>query len=79
MLTLFATEPATKETSFIVTGLLREYKILTSVDGPHNNVLVIKPPLRFSKANVDYFVEALRAILSDMPNVNLASVAHTPT
>lgn len=51
-------EPATAETSFICTKLKEKYRILTSIDGAHDNVLVIKPPLVFSRADADYFVNS---------------------
>ena len=37
--------------------------ILTSTDGPGNNVLKIKPPLCFSKKNVDRYVEVLGEVM----------------
>ena len=49
-------EPAGPETSFICAALKEKYHILTSIDGPHENVLVIKPPMMFSKKDVDRFV-----------------------
>jgi 4-aminobutyrate aminotransferase-like enzyme len=51
-------EPATAETSFICTQLKEKFQILTSIDGPHDNVLVVKPPLRFSKIDAEYFVDS---------------------
>jgi len=35
-------------------------------DGPHENVLKIKPPLAFSKLNVDHYVEVLDLILEEI-------------
>lgn len=72
-------EPATKETSIIVTKLLDEFNILTSVDGPFDNVLVIKPPMRFNEENVDYFVSALETVLKQLPMIDMENVVHTPT
>jgi hypothetical protein len=37
--------PGTAETSFICSHLKEEAHILTSIDGPHDNVLVLKPPM----------------------------------
>jgi len=42
---------------------LRENFILISTDGPHDNVLKIKPPLSFSASDADILVDAIRAIL----------------
>ncbi len=75
-------EPATKETSFICTVLKKEYDILTSVDGLYENVLVVKPPLVFSKADADYFIESF-AHASDQVNsltkTQLEAITKTPT
>ena len=39
--------------------LMRERYILISTDGPLHNVLKFKPPIIFSKSNVDQLVHAL--------------------
>eukprot|EP01080_Neovahlkampfia_damariscottae_P001951 gene1951-1459_t len=57
-------EPAMIESSFICQKLV-ENRILTGTDGPLQNVLKIKPPLCFSKENVDYFVKCLKKILKE--------------
>ena len=55
-------EPATTYASIIKNKL--KYKcILTSTDGPYDNVLKLKPPLCFSNQNVDQFFEAFEVIL----------------
>jgi 4-aminobutyrate aminotransferase-like enzyme len=51
-------EPADVEASSIVNHL-RERGILTGVDGPHHNVIKIRPPLVFTKEDADLFVAAL--------------------
>ncbi|KAJ8921891.1 hypothetical protein NQ315_008524 [Exocentrus adspersus] len=38
---------------------LREEHILISVDGPHNNIIKIKPPMVFTKENVDEVISTL--------------------
>ena len=43
---------------------LRERNILTSLDGPDNNVIKIKPPLRFNKENSAQLVDELHHILT---------------
>eukprot|EP01102_Stenamoeba_stenopodia_P012546 TRINITY_DN3979_c0_g2_i1.p1 TRINITY_DN3979_c0_g2~~TRINITY_DN3979_c0_g2_i1.p1 ORF type:complete len:435 (+),score=70.56 TRINITY_DN3979_c0_g2_i1:135-1439(+) len=45
---------------------LKAAKILTGVDGPHNNVLRIKPPLCFSKDDATSLVHNLRLILANL-------------
>lgn len=51
-------EPADEEASAMVNHL-RERGILTGVDGPHHNVIKIRPPLVFTKEDADLFVAAL--------------------
>jgi len=73
-------EPASKETSFICTALKEKYSILTSIDGPHNNVLVIKPPMVFNKQDADEFVAGFKAVvLEDLANADLTEISITPT
>ncbi len=44
---------------------LREHHILVSTDGPHDNVIKIKPPLSFNQANCDELVSRIDTILSE--------------
>jgi len=55
--------PATKLTDFIKNELRNRF-ILVGTDGPHENVLKIKPPLCFTKENADWFVMQLGEILA---------------
>jgi 4-aminobutyrate aminotransferase-like enzyme len=55
--------PATTEASRIVEQM-RQMGILLSTDGPFNNVIKIKPPLVFTKANADRVVDALHTVLT---------------
>lgn len=71
-------EPATAETSVICSRLKSEHLILTSVDGPHENVLVIKPPLVFDKSHVDQTMAALRQVLTTLGEVD-PNAERTPT
>jgi 4-aminobutyrate aminotransferase-like enzyme/Ser/Thr protein kinase RdoA (MazF antagonist) len=57
-------EPAAAQTTY-VTQRLKERGVLVSIDGPLNNVLKIKPPLVFSQADADFFVETLDVILAE--------------
>jgi len=59
-------EPATEEASY-VTNRLRERGCLTGTDGPHDNVLKLRPPLIVSEADVDLFVSTLDATLDEDP------------
>lgn len=74
-------EPATLETSFLCTTLKERYKILTSIDGKFENVLVIKPPMVFSKADADLLLACFeRAVLEDLKSVsNINEISKTPT
>jgi 4-aminobutyrate aminotransferase-like enzyme len=49
--------PATAATARLVNGL-RDRRVLISASGPHANVLKIRPPLVFSRANADQFLAA---------------------
>ena len=42
-----------------IVNFMREKGILLSTDGPYDNVIKIKPPLVFNKANVDNVCENL--------------------
>jgi 4-aminobutyrate aminotransferase-like enzyme/Ser/Thr protein kinase RdoA (MazF antagonist) len=54
--------PAGDEASYIA-NRMRDHGILLSTDGPFHNVLKIKPPLVFDKANADFLVTTLDKIL----------------
>ena len=56
--------PLEEETIYIV-NRLKKYGILSSVDGPDNNVIKIKPPLTFNKHNCDMFIFYLRKVLKE--------------
>ena len=55
-------DPATSRADDIINGL-RERGILLSTDGPHHNVLKIKPPIVFSQQYADILIAALDDIL----------------
>lgn len=56
-------EPDAKTTTAIVNGM-REEKVLISGCAKRANVLKIRPPLVFSKENADYFLTALKNVLT---------------
>ncbi|KAA0697846.1 aspartate aminotransferase family protein [Neorhizobium sp. P12A] len=58
-------KPSAQAAARIVNGL-RERHVLISASGPQANVLKIRPPLVFSRANADTFIDALHAALADM-------------
>jgi 4-aminobutyrate aminotransferase-like enzyme len=57
-------EPATEQADYIV-NRLRDCGILAGTDGPHHNVIKLRPPLIFSEADADLFVTTLEAILQE--------------
>ncbi|HEX4544791.1 MAG TPA: hypothetical protein VH110_00435, partial [Candidatus Acidoferrum sp.] len=57
-------EPAPLEAAYLV-NRLRDCGILTGTDGPHHNVIKLRPPLVFSKADAALFVKTLDAILQE--------------
>lgn len=57
-------EPAHNQAAYIV-NRLRERGILTGTDGPHHNVIKLRPPLIFSQADADLFVTTLEEILKE--------------
>jgi 4-aminobutyrate aminotransferase-like enzyme len=57
-------EPAPLQASYVV-NRLRECGILTGTDGPHHNVIKLRPPLMFTKRDADLFVKTLDEILQE--------------
>ncbi len=57
-------EPAGAEASYVV-NRLREHGILAGTDGPYHNVIKLRPPLVFTEAEADFFVEVLGRILKE--------------
>lgn len=62
-------EPATREINYIVERM-KDKGFLLSTDGPLYNVLKIKPPMPFNKANADEMVQCLDEALSELPSVD---------
>jgi len=59
-------EPATEEAAYVA-NRLRELGILTGTDGPHHNVLKIRPPLVFTPADAELLVATLNEVLAEDP------------
>jgi 4-aminobutyrate aminotransferase-like enzyme len=57
-------EPAGKEASMVV-NLLREAGVLIGTDGPHHNVLKIRPPMPFNESDADMLITELGGALDD--------------
>ncbi len=56
--------PATARAGRVVNGL-RERRVLISATGPQANILKLRPPLVFSRANADLFLERLDMVLAE--------------
>lgn len=56
-------EPASAETDAVIAAMKRNHRILLSSEGPHHNVLKIKPPAAFSMADCQTFLSALDEVL----------------
>ena len=59
-------EPATDYTSRVVNALRHRGIILSSL-GRHRNTLKIRPPMPFTLAHVDFLMETLDSVLSEIP------------
>jgi 4-aminobutyrate aminotransferase-like enzyme len=57
-------EPATEEADYVM-NRLRDRGILAGTDGPHHNVIKLRPPLIFSESDADLFITTLEAILQE--------------
>jgi 4-aminobutyrate aminotransferase-like enzyme len=57
-------EPASGEADYVV-NRLRERGVLTGTDGPHHNVLKLRPPLIFSEEDVGLLLTTLDEVLSE--------------
>jgi 4-aminobutyrate aminotransferase-like enzyme/Ser/Thr protein kinase RdoA (MazF antagonist) len=58
--------PAPQQAGYIV-NRLRDMGVLAGTDGPHHNVLKLRPPLIFTKPDADLFVATLDIILGEDP------------
>jgi 4-aminobutyrate aminotransferase-like enzyme len=59
-------EPAPLHASYIV-NRLRDRAILAGTDGPHHNVMKLRPPLIFSESDAAHFSSTLDSILAEDP------------
>ncbi|HXW54847.1 MAG TPA: aminotransferase class III-fold pyridoxal phosphate-dependent enzyme [Candidatus Cybelea sp.] len=59
-------EPAPRQASYVV-NRLRERGVLTGTDGPHQNVLKLRPSLVFSNSDADLFSTTLEEVLEEDP------------
>jgi 4-aminobutyrate aminotransferase-like enzyme/Ser/Thr protein kinase RdoA (MazF antagonist) len=59
-------DPATAQANYVA-NRLRECGILAGTDGPHHNVIKLRPPLIFTESDADLFVSTLDGILAEDP------------
>jgi len=57
-------QAAPRQAAYVV-NRLRDCGILTGTDGPHHNVIKLRPPLVFTQADASIFVQALDEILRE--------------
>ena len=57
-------EAAPRQAGYVV-NRLRECGILTGTDGPHHNVIKLRPPLVFTETDADPFVKTFDSILQE--------------
>lgn len=57
-------EPAPDQAAYAA-NRMKECGVLVSTDGPFHNVLKIKPPLVFTRANAEFLVSTLNLVLSE--------------
>jgi 4-aminobutyrate aminotransferase-like enzyme len=60
--------PATDQASYVV-NRLRDLGILAGTDGPHHNVIKLRPPLIFSDSDATLFTTTLARILAEDPAI----------
>jgi 4-aminobutyrate aminotransferase-like enzyme/Ser/Thr protein kinase RdoA (MazF antagonist) len=59
-------EPAGAEASFVA-NRMREMGVLLGTDGPHHNVVKIRPPMPFDDTNADLLIETFESALRALP------------
>jgi 4-aminobutyrate aminotransferase-like enzyme len=58
-------EPAGAEASFVA-NRMRERGVLLGTDGPHHNVVKIRPPMPFSEGDADLLVDVLERSIAEL-------------
>jgi 4-aminobutyrate aminotransferase-like enzyme len=61
-----ARTPATTQAHYVV-NRLRDRGILAGTDGPHHNVIKLRPPLIFSSSDAAFFASTLSEVLAEGP------------
>eukprot|EP00192_Tetraselmis_astigmatica_P024524 CAMPEP_0117697550 /NCGR_PEP_ID=MMETSP0804-20121206/29296_1 /TAXON_ID=1074897 /ORGANISM="Tetraselmis astigmatica, Strain CCMP880" /LENGTH=394 /DNA_ID=CAMNT_0005511823 /DNA_START=429 /DNA_END=1613 /DNA_ORIENTATION=+ len=72
--------PAPHVADWIVAACMTAHSVLLSTDGPHDNVIKLKPPMCFSLSDANDLLEALgEVILQQLPPRLLGLLAHDHT
>jgi 4-aminobutyrate aminotransferase-like enzyme/Ser/Thr protein kinase RdoA (MazF antagonist) len=61
-------EPAAAEAAEVA-NRMRDFGVLLGTDGPHHNVLKIRPPLCFAAADADLLLDCLDAVLAEVASL----------
>ncbi len=61
-------EPAAAEAAEVA-NRMRDFGVLVGTDGPHHNVLKIRPPLCFAAADADLLLDCLDAALAEVASL----------
>jgi len=65
--------PGTAETSWLCSKLKDEFRILSTIDGEQDNVIVVKPPLTFGLEEARYFISCFRELVKTLLDLKSAS------
>lgn len=58
---------------------MKEEHILISLDGPHSNIIKMKPPMVFTKENVDEVISTLDRVLKEYRHKTELFAISSPT
>ncbi|WP_107496041.1 aminotransferase class III-fold pyridoxal phosphate-dependent enzyme [Thalassobius sp. I31.1] len=58
-------EPATDAASYVI-NRLREHRILTGREGPHDNILKIRPPLTIDAEDIDMLIGVMDKVMKEV-------------
>ncbi|WP_022665685.1 aminotransferase class III-fold pyridoxal phosphate-dependent enzyme [Desulfospira joergensenii] len=63
------TDPQTREPGTVLAGYvknrMREHRILMGSEGPHDNILKIRPPMTVETEDIDYILETMDRVLAE--------------
>ena len=62
-----ATKEPDTEGAAVVMGRMKELGVLVSTDGPHRNVLKMKPPICFDASDAEELASVMDKALSELP------------